>query len=318
VGLTTLIMKHFRFFSFLFLALASLFFSATLVMAAGGAGGGSTSPPPQPVATPFIAPVPMLDLEPEPVPVPEPAAQPTLKERMDVQSAELREAAAQRAKEALPVPIVLPKVIVPAVKETVAPVVKKVTVPAVEKKDCYSLKTRKDRIRCRLEASEEQIKKELEKYGYEHEECRVLKGTEHYVDCVECYQEISEGGVWELPAGPKRIAAVKRVLGLPQQIVPFTEYCKDKGSDCTHEYVHEVYMLIKFRFYDAEERAEIWNERGFLTLDETVEFVDFIADAKIRFDVSAYGNGPTGERRALILEVSEEWRKIVNLVRSRQ
>jgi len=240
-----------------------------------GSGSGGTLPPP-PVAQPPVQ-------QPAPVPQPPPVYQPA--------------------------PVYNPT---PVVKPSPTPIASptKVTTISVSQLDapayCVDMENLKDRIKCRLQKSEEDLEKEYS-YKYMPEECRVLTDSKQ-TDCQQRYKDLQP--CWDNPAGPDRIECVKKVLGI-DKLVPISEYCANQDASCMTTYREKVYHLITFRFYDLEERVEDWYRDGKITLDATVDFIAIVVDSKVNF----YKTTDKKEHVAIIKSLIQEWDKIVSTVK---
>lgn len=175
---------------------------------------------------------------------------------------------------------------------------------------CNDIEDMHERIACRLNKDNEGLAKEYS-VSYLPEECRPLEG-DWQKSCIDKY--ISLLPCWEKNVGPERIACVKNSLGLPSKIVSPKSYCsndKDPAA-CMTAYRKNVYSLITFRFYDAEERVEHWYEEGKISFDDTVDFIAFIAQSKVAF----YQSETKDARQSIIETVMEEWAKVVEKVQS--
>lgn len=193
--------------------------------------------------------------------------------------------------------------------KTVTP--KKTTVPKPQPmKICNDIENIKERISCRLEKTEDELKKE----PYLPEECRAEKDEASQKDCIDRYLSLKP--CWEKRQGKERISCVKENLGLPQKLVKAKDFCNQEDEEaratCIEDYKQKIYHLITFRFYDAEERIEKWYEEGKLDLEVTTDFVAFIATSKIIFNNAQSKN----ERLEVIKEVISRWNQTIAFVKS--
>ncbi|MBL4694355.1 hypothetical protein JKY72_03215 [Candidatus Gracilibacteria bacterium] len=203
--------------------------------------------------------------------------------------------------EAEPVVTSLPEVTETVVVE--APVAEVAPVVEAAVSYCHDLGDRPARIRCRLQKSADDLKAEFA-VRYMPEECAALGDD---ADCAARYKSLYP--CWAEDPGSDRIKCVKRILDLPQKLVSVDDFCGEDAG-CRDEYVGKVHNLIKYRMYDAEERAQKFYEAGRLDLDVVVDFVDFIAESKGDFN-----NARTkAERVAVIKDVMKEWKKVVSKV----
>lgn len=173
---------------------------------------------------------------------------------------------------------------------------------------CFELEDRKARIECRLGKTAAEVKTELAE-NFMPEECGAMNDDHKKELCTERYKSVQP--CWAKAHGAKRIACVKKALEI-DRIAAIDDYCKGGEKACAKNYRWKVYNLITFRFYDAEERAEIWHREGHLSLDETVEFVDLIVDSKIKF----YNGETMAEKTVAIEGVQKAWDELVEKVKA--
>lgn len=188
--------------------------------------------------------------------------------------------------------------------QTVTP--QKTTTPKTQPvKICNDIENIKERISCRLEKTEDALKKE----PYLPEECRAELNEAERKECIDRYLSLKP--CWEKQQGKERISCVKEKLGLPQKLVKAKDFCNQEDEEsratCIEDYKQKIYHLITFRFYDAEERVEEWYEEGKLNLEITTDFVAFIAISKIAFN----GAQSKNERLEIIKEVISRWNQTV-------
>ncbi|MBI4234954.1 hypothetical protein HY604_01495 [Candidatus Peregrinibacteria bacterium] len=193
----------------------------------------------------------------------------------------------------------------PAPKQTAPTKSAPISTPKPEKV-CNDIENIKERIGCRLEKSEEELKKE----PYMPEECRAIADDSGKQNCIDRYLSLKP--CWSATQGKDRIACVKAKLGLPQKLQTAKKLCENKEANCIEDYRQKIYHLITFRFYDAEERVEKWYEEGKLNLEVTTDFVAFIATSKIIFNSARSKN----ERLEVIKEVISRWNQTVEFVKS--
>lgn len=175
------------------------------------------------------------------------------------------------------------------------------------KKYCNDLEDLKERIKCRLQKNEAELKEELAAI-YMPEECRAMEAGVGQGDCVSRYKSLKP--CWTEDPGAERIACVKEKLGI-DKLMKAADYCKDKADVCQAEYKEKVYHLITFRFYDAEERVEEWYEEGKLSLEDTVDFIAVVVESKVNFNKAK----TKAERVAVIKNIQSEWEKVVAKVK---
>lgn len=166
---------------------------------------------------------------------------------------------------------------------------------------CHDLETLEERIECRLIKGADALKDE----PFMPEECRAIDDDKEQVGCVEKYEDLYP--CWDKPGGQERISCVKEILGLPQEIQHVDEMCGAGMEYCRGNYIEAVYSLIKYRFYDGEERVEDWYEAGRLELADTVEFIAMAVNSKIAFNEA----GNRDEREEVINAMIEAWDDVV-------
>ena len=168
-----------------------------------------------------------------------------------------------------------------------------------------------ERIYCRLNLSPAGIARELQ-IQYLPEECRVIQETEARNSCIARYKSFQP--CWNVPAGEARFACARQVLKLGPVISEEVKKCQEKTGQeqvvCKNELKDKVFSMIKFRFYDLEERAEELAERG-ADLNAVADLVTTIELKKQAFN-SAKTNV---ERHQIILDVRQAWQEFVNKVK---
>ena len=178
-----------------------------------------------------------------------------------------------------------------------------------EKIRCSGLETMKERVSCRLGLDKERQERELELY-YLPEECRAVYFTPRE-QCIARYKSVQT--CWQFPAGSERVLCVKRVMKLGT-LQEETEKCKslegDDKSACVKELSDKMYNMIKWRFYDLEERAEDFMARGLVGKDAVVDFIARVEENKIRFNEAKTYK----ERKDAILDVRVAWKGLVHKI----
>jgi len=175
---------------------------------------------------------------------------------------------------------------------------------------CGNLGTLGERISCRLGLEEEEQEEELELY-YLPEECRVLSGGVRGI-CIARYKSVQT--CWKYPIGNERVSCAKRVIKLGT-LQAEKETCDkltgQEKSACVKEIKNKVYNIIKWKFYDLEERAEDFMKRGFVDEESVSDFIAKSEQNKIKFNQAATKD----ERKNIILDVRNDWKEIVEIVR---
>ena len=177
-------------------------------------------------------------------------------------------------------------------------------VPEEPKKDeeivkCGNLNTIKERVKCRLELKDYELSQE-QGLNYLPEECRKLTFRK---ECISRYEQSQK--CWKFPVGDERINCVKDNLNLGniknEIAICNIKTSKDK-TECRELIEEKVYDLIKFRFYDLEERAEGLIDKGVNT-ELVADFVSEIELKKIEFNDAKTKE----EKKEIILEVRKIW-----------
>ena len=185
-----------------------------------------------------------------------------------------------------------------------------------EKKDdgeglkCGNLATLKERVSCRIGLEGEGQEKELKLY-YLPEECRALSGSEKGI-CIARYKSVQT--CWKFPIGNERVSCVKRSMNLgtiQEEKVACSKLTGEDISACIREIKNKVYNLIKWRFYDLEERAEDFMHRGLADNETVAAFIEKTERNKAKFNEAK----TNGERKDIILAVKNDWKDFVNKVR---
>jgi len=175
---------------------------------------------------------------------------------------------------------------------------------------CLELKTVKGRVSCRLDLDKEEQKEELELY-YLPEECGAVYFTPRK-QCIERYNSVQE--CWQFPIGNARISCVKRVMNLGtllEEKKACGELTGKEKSVCVRELKNKVYNLIKWKFYDLEERAEDFMIRGLIDKGSVVDFIVKTEENKVKFNEANSKEG----RKNIVLDVRIAWNDIVKKVK---
>ncbi|MBI2667679.1 hypothetical protein HYX17_02815 [Candidatus Woesearchaeota archaeon] len=164
---------------------------------------------------------------------------------------------------------------------------------------CGNLNTIKERVKCRLELKDYELSQE-QGLNYLPEECRKLTFRK---ECINRYEQTQK--CWKFPVGDERISCVKGNLNLGN-IKNEVALCNIKTSrdktECKELIEEKVYNLIKFRFYDLEERAEELINNG-VNAELVADFISEIEFKKIEFNEAKTKE----EKKEIILEVRKIW-----------
>lgn len=177
---------------------------------------------------------------------------------------------------------------------------------------CSDFLILKERIKCRLELEEEEQEGELELY-YLPEECAALSGASRGI-CIARYKSVQT--CWKFQVGEERISCVKRTMNLGtilEEKKKCDELLGENKSICVREIKNKNYNIIKWQFYDLEERAEDFLKRGLIDKDTAVDFIAKTEQNKIIFNEAKTKD----ERKSIILEVKNDWKVVVNKIREK-
>ena len=175
---------------------------------------------------------------------------------------------------------------------------------------CGHLSTVRERVDCRLKLERDELYEENELL-YLPEECRALEGDEQD-KCIENYQKTQR--CWKFPVGDARINCVKENLKL-KTLKEEKESCKNKTGDerkiCVNDYKKKAFDLVKFRFYDLEERAEELKEKEIADEEDVINLVSALEEKKAEFN----NTSTIKEKKRIILEVRQLWKDFVRKVK---
>lgn len=186
-----------------------------------------------------------------------------------------------------------------------------VTSQACPHLQCGDKATLHDRIACRLNLAPEGAAQEL-KIQYLPEECRTAANAAEKNECIARYK--SYAPCWNLPAGEGRFACARQVLNLGQSVADEAKQCQGKvgpgRASCEQGLKEKVLYMVKFRFYDLEQRAEDLARRG-ADLSVVTSLETAIETKKQEFDAAKTQNN----LRQIILDVRAAWQDFVNKVK---
>ena len=168
---------------------------------------------------------------------------------------------------------------------------------------CGDKTTLKERVMCRLNLTEDELRTELS-LRYLPEECRVIENQTERQDCVNRYARLQV--CWNKAIGEERFSCVREKLSLGNDISQEKANCNSKlnveRDGCFNDLRKKVYNMIKFRFYDLEERAEEMEKLG-VNEDRIAEFV-----TNLELKKQVFNNAKTKEeRKQIILDVRKLW-----------
>lgn len=180
---------------------------------------------------------------------------------------------------------------------------------------CGDLDATKERVKCRLKLSDDAYNEE-NKLSYLPEECRAITDEEKQNKCIEIYKKTQR--CWSFQIGEGRIKCVKENLGLIRSHREEKVECRkldgEERGKCISNLKEKSYDLVKFRFYDLEERAEKLKEKGLANEDDVVELIAALEEKKIEFNNTTTIN----DKKRIILEVRQLWKDFVLKIKEKR
>ncbi len=167
---------------------------------------------------------------------------------------------------------------------------------------CNNLGSLKERVSCRIDLGDENLEKELE-INYLPEECRAISNIADREECVLLYGRSQK--CWALEVGEKRNGCLKEILGITE-IKNMKEAC-GKNNECLISARKKLYSLIKFKFYDLEERAEELYSKGKINKEKVVDIIAKLEEKKIEFNNA----NSKEQRKNIIKEVKTLWKNFI-------
>lgn len=169
---------------------------------------------------------------------------------------------------------------------------------------CGNKATIRERVACRLSLTSAGLSRELE-IEYLPEECRAFeKNSDKRKACIALYRAYKP--CWMKPVGEERSACARQVLKLGPVLSDEVKKCAGDPI-CIQTVRERVFNMIKFRFYDLEERAEDLLEDGKASKEAVVEFTANVFENKQTFNAAKTKE----ERRKAILDMREAWKKFI-------
>ncbi len=159
---------------------------------------------------------------------------------------------------------------------------------------CGSFGTARERLKCRIELPDDR------EYDYEPEECRATADATARGQCNSWYKATQK--CFELPDDAGRFACARKALGV-SSVRESIAACNG-DSRCIGPARSVAFALVKFRFYDLEERSGVFWKAG--ASEATVlDLVAALEQLKVDFN-----NAKTnGERTQVVLQVRSAWRE---------
>lgn len=168
---------------------------------------------------------------------------------------------------------------------------------------CGNFATMQARVRCRLQLSPQELEAE---YGIQYlpEECRAIANVVSQGVCVKKYQSFQP--CWTKPVGDERVVCAQQVLGLTRSTDELVRQCRGNRT-CQLAVQDKVYDLIKFRFYELEERAEELLQAGAVDVGQAAALVSAIEEQKAAFNLATDNR----QRQQIIYAVRRTWQEFV-------
>mgnify|MGYP001592270079 CR=1 FL=1 len=185
-----------------------------------------------------------------------------------------------------------------------------IALPPVRTHWCATLPLLKQRVECRLGLSEKDLEAEYAKQ-YLPEECRAVRAKKAQGDCVARYKALHP--CWEESIGDERTACARDVIGIPDDLLAERKLCagkkvKKNRLSCLTTLRQKTYTLVKFRFYDLNERVE-----DFLKEHDTIDGrvgMQFIVTSEL--NKQKFNNARTKAQRLQIVKNERAaWKKVV-------
>ncbi len=181
---------------------------------------------------------------------------------------------------------------VPATQQTV-----ETTITSDESRfKCSNLPTMKERIACRINLKHEN------ELNYLPEECRVLSGSERAI-CINNYKSTNQ--CFQQTTDSSRLNCARRALGLQVADIQKNRDSCAGNQTCLIDLKNKVFTLIKFRFYNLEEKAQKLKEIG-VTEDTVAGFIEALELKKQQFN-----SGTIDEKKQVVKDVINLWKQLV-------
>lgn len=171
---------------------------------------------------------------------------------------------------------------------------------------CGDKPSRRERVQCRLDLEEEEFKYEYN-LRFLPEECIPLEGKQK-ARCINIYQSVQQ--CWKFSQDEARVNCVKNQIkfkNVREEIQVCVLLPPEERSSCIENVKENVYTIIKFKFYNLEEKAEELLEAGKVSQDAVAGFITDIEGKKIEFNNAA----TIAEKRQIIAAVTKLWKEFL-------
>jgi len=172
---------------------------------------------------------------------------------------------------------------------------------------CGDKPSRRERVQCRLDLEKEEFEYEY-KLRFLPEECIPLEGKQR-ARCISIYQSVQQ--CWKFPDTPARVNCVKnqiRFKNVREEIQSCIMLPAEERKPCIENVKDNVYTIIKFKFYNLEEKAEGLLEEGNVPQDAVAQFITEVEGKKVEFNLAA----TIAEKRQIITAVNKLWKEFLS------
>ncbi len=176
-----------------------------------------------------------------------------------------------------------------------------VTPDEAAKYKCSSISTTQDRIRCRLSLAEEN------EYDYLPEECRA-QVNQSREKCVANYKKAQ--ACWTSLNDTERFSCAKSAFGLAGTVASQKAACDaltgTNRSNCILDLRDRVDVVVKFRIYNLEEKAQRLMNKG-VSEELVVDFVTLMEKSKQEYNAAKI----IAEKKSIVAQVQETWQLFI-------
>ncbi len=166
---------------------------------------------------------------------------------------------------------------------------------------CGDRNTRRERVRCRLNLESDELEEEYQ-LEYLPEECKALE-RDRRDRCINIYRNAQS--CWRFNRNAERVSCVQNQLnfrGVSEERRQCNLLTGEEKRACVEDFKEKLFTIIKFRFYNLEERAEEFLEEGKTSEEDVVNFIDAVEGKKAEFNEASLER-----KKAIVMEVKELW-----------